>query len=215
MKKLGALLLIVCASVLLGACSPFHGTQTQTLAETNPQVTTVLVQLNPGVTFDAGRFTALVTYLKTTPTAPVTITDARFLDELTETAAQNTYYTLELTLSGVPAQVVTVETKPFTITRTQTVFNPISLLPTWPEFTYGVGINTTRRPSQVSTPHVGRDTDGSYLYLWTTGDPIVFTDIYPNRPLYYLLALAATAVISVLIYLSARYISCKKRQKNI
>ena len=184
----------------------------------------IFVQLNPGVIFDSkllmGDPESLVSRIITNseqikaqdPDAPY-VTAAEFRE--VPTADADDPYALVLTVANYPAQVATLDTKPWTITRTYTIFNPISLLPADDRFTYYTGLVSERRHSSANTTDVSAQDDGTYVYLWSGTDALVVTDVYPNRPLYYLIALGVAAVVGVLIFVSARCFSCKKRRQPL
>lgn len=212
MKKFSAVLVIMLLVVTLSACSTFNDYQTYYLAEESPQTANIVVQFNLGA--DAEKFAELKAAINqiiatTAEDEPLPHITAAEWDSDESTPA------LTLTLANVPDQVITIDTKPFRIVRTQTVFNPISLLPESEDFTYYVGFTATRRHSQVSTEHLEMQADGSYLYVWDNGNDIVFTDNYPNPPLYYILAALATMVMGVAVYFVSRYFYCKKQNKPL
>lgn len=207
--------MIICLAVMLTACSNFRAYQEHHLPENTPQTASVLVQFNvtAGLTpteiteklaaLDADIYRAIEAGTAGSPRLTAHQWE-------TEAAVTSDTLTLTLTLADVPDQVVTIDTKPFYHVRTQTVFNPISLLPASADFTYYVAFTATRRHSQVTTDLVQAQDDGTYLYVWADGRDIVFTDYYANPPLYYLLTIVATAVVGVAVYLISRYFYCKK-----
>lgn len=220
MKKLGAVLVIVWLAVTLTACSTFNDYQEHHLPENTPQTTSVLVQ------FDATAGlapTAIAEKLAELDAALNRVIEAgtdgtpRLTAYQWETAADNPDYTmtLTLTLADVPDQVITVDTKPFYHVRTQTVFNPISLLPETADFTYYLAFTATRRHSRVSTDLTQAQNDGTYLYVWADGRDIIFTDYYANPPLYYLITIAVTVVVGVAVYFISRYFYCKKTRNPL
>ena len=186
-------------AVILSACSTFVDYQTYYLAEET--TTTLVVKFEATAT--AEKFAALKADLNrlidTTPADDPHphITKAEWSDT-DETP------TLTLTLANVPDQVITIDTKPFTIVRTQTVFNPISLLPESADFTYYIGFTATRRHSHATTEQIQAQDDGTYLYIWDNGADIVFTDNYPNPPLYYILVAVTAVIVGVAVYLICR-----------
>lgn len=216
MKKCGAVLCVLMVAVLCCACRTFNDYETVEIANTDPTAV-VFVQLNDGVVFDPSFLPDLKAAILTqseqikaeNPDAPY-VTNAQFGD-----VAVDEPYTLTLTLANFPAQVVTLDTKPWTITRTYTIFNPLSLLPADERFTYYTGLTTDRRHSSANTEHIALQDDGDYAYLWTGTDALVITDVFPNRTLYYLCALGAATVVGVIIFLVSRYISCKKQRQSL
>ncbi len=207
-------------AVLCSACSAFNNYETVELPVDDPTAV-VFVQLNAGVVFDLdylmGTPDSLLSRLITDneqikaehPDAPY-VTAAQFRE--TPVADATEPYALALTIANYPAQVATLNTQPWTITRTYTLFNPLALMPADDHFTYYTGITSERRHSSANATAVSLTEDGEYAYLWTGTDAITITDVFPNRPLYYLLALGVAAVVGVVIFLVARYISCKKRR---
>lgn len=222
MKKLGALLLIICVAVTLSACSAFHDDSTTTYPQDEPMQATVFLQVADIVNFSPALLPEWKTKTLLKNQASVTddpnavkITDITFRDPIEADDPILDTYTVDLTLTNVPATTLQKIVRPFKIDYIQTVFNPITLLPESDNFTYVVGYTATRRHSAVNTDWVATQADGSYVYLWTTTEPIEFHDVYPNRPLYYLLVLVGAAVIGGVVYLISRYNDCKKSQKPL
>lgn len=216
MKKVGAVLCVLVVAILCSACRTFNNDETVELPVDDPTAV-VFVQLNAGVVFDPSLLpdlkAAILTQSEqikaTNPDAPY-VTDAQFSDTTTDEP-----FALTLTITNSPAQVVTLATRPWTITRTYTIFNPLSLLPADARFTYYTGLTTDRRHSSANTNNITPQTDGNYAYLWTGTDALVLTDVFPNRTLYYLCALGAAAAVGVVVFLVARYISCKKSRQPL
>lgn len=219
MKKLGALLLIIGVAVTLSACSAFHDDRTTTYPQDEPMQATVFLQVADIVNFSPALLpewkTKTLLQNQTDDPNAVKITDITFRDSIDADAPVLDTYTVDLTLTNVPATTLQKIVHPFKIDYIQTVFNPISLLPASDDFIYVVGYTATRRHSSVNTDWVATQADGSYVYLWTSTDPIEFHDVYPNRPLYYLLVLVGAAVIGGVVYLISRYNDCKKSQKPL
>ena len=134
---------------------------------------------------------------------PVRITAFQF-DDAADTALSD-LYSVTLTLVNMPASTYEKTTRPFKITTFQTIYNPIALLPASTVFTYVVGYSATRRCSQVNTHWIEQQPNGDYAYYWTTGDRLEFTNVYPNRPLYYLLVLVGAITIGVIVYYVSKY----------
>lgn len=223
MKKFAAGLLLLVVGVVCTACSTFNDYQTVEIANTDPTAV-IFVQLNAGVVFDVNLLmddpNSLLAKIKTQseqikaadPDAPY-VTNAEFRELPTADATDP--YALVLTIANYPVQVATLDTKPWTITRTYTIFNPISLLPADDNFTYYTGLTSERRHSSTNTTLIAQEDDGTYVYLWSSTDAMTVTDVYPNRPLYYIIALGVAAGVGVIIFVIARYLSCKKRRQPL
>ncbi|MCM1404435.1 MAG: hypothetical protein NC133_02975 [Prevotella sp.] len=206
MKKFGALCLVVLVAFTLAACRAFDDDSTQTYPQDDPLTMAVFLQVKHPATFSTdlladwqATVNTLIAQMADDPAA-VKITQAKFR----ETSDEGTY-TVDLTLSNVPATTVQKIVRPFKISVKQTVYNPIALLPASDIFTYVVGYTSERRHSAVNTELVDIQDDGNYVYLWTTTEPLEFTNVYPNRPLYYLLVLLGAGVVGVIVYVVARY----------
>lgn len=211
MKKFGVLLLVVLVAMSLSACSAFYDDTAKEYPADEPlnmavflQVKTVLADTTEAINQWKGEMERLKTEMAndTDPTA-VKIIDFKFRDE-NDSAPEGTY-TVDLTLTNVPATTVQKITRPFKIYVKQTTFNPIALLPESDAFTYVVGYTTERRQSAVNTDWVETQDDGTYVYLWTTGDTIEFTNVYPNRPLYFVLVFVGAIALGAIVYCVARY----------
>lgn len=219
MKRFSALLCVVVVAVMLSACQALHGDTTKEYPAAEPLTMAVFLQLQDKSydVVDALQFWMgdVARLIETTPDdGSPRITAAAWREEYTADSNTDTY-TVDLTLTHVPATTVRRVVRPFKITITQTVFNPIGLLPQDTVFTYIVAYTTTNRHSAVNTDWITTDEDGSYVYFWTTDDNIEFVDHYPNRPLYYVLVLVGAAVVGGVVYLVSRYCDCKKPQKQL
>lgn len=217
MKKFGAIVLIVLVSVLLTACSTFHDDSLETTPLDEPyQATVFLKSENPTATLSTllteweAEINRMITEMAMDNGDTPKITAVKV-----NNIAENNICTVQLTLSNVPPLNIKKSVRPFKIYYTQTIYNPIELLPNSDHFDYIVGLATTRRHSAVNTDWVNAQEDGSYLYLWNTRHPIEFQDVYPNRLLYYVLVVAGAMVIGVIVYLVSRYSDCKKREKTL
>ena len=217
MKKLSALVLICCTAVILSACSVFHNDTTQTYPQDEPYTATVFLKLNDGVIFAPELLTNWKADIERiiTENADSTTTKITAVNCDTTLVANLNAYPVELTLSNVPAATTRKVVRPFKIYYTQTIYNPITLLPANENFTYVIGYNFERRQSKANTDIISQDEDGSYTYLWTTGTMIEVENVYPNRPLYYVLIMAGAIVVGVVVYCIWRYIDCKKRNMSL
>ena len=217
MKKLGALLCVILIALSLSACTAFHDDTTQNYAQNNPLETTVFLQVK---NVFADPATELTNWLKDVRTENNAITDPTAtkivtIEQRDESAIKDTY-TIDLTIQNAPVTTLHKQVRPFKITYTQTIFNPITLLPDSNVFQYIVAYSTQRRHSATNTEHeVTIDEDGNYIYFWTTDADIKFIDDYPNRPLYYVIILGGATIIGIAIYFISRYYDCKKRQKPL
>lgn len=211
MKKFGVLLLVVLVAMSLSACSAFYDETTKDYPADEPLEMAVFLQVKDIANFSAAKLADWNAALQSAITqtahdndpAAVKITAAK-LREINDEALHDTY-TVDLTLTNVPATTVQRTVRPFKIYIKQTTFNPISLLPASDTFTYVVGYTSERRHSAVNTEWVETQDDGTYAYLWTTGDAIEFTNVYPNRPLYYVLVFVGAVALGVVVYCVARY----------
>ena len=220
MKKFSAFLLVVLLAVSLSACQAFHDDRTQEYPQDEPLRVAVFLQVKDIFHFDPAKDLAAwegTMNAQITTTNNATDTDAPRIVEFKfrDTTTTNDTYAVDLTITNVPATVVKKTVRPFKIAYSQTVYNPIALLPPSDTFTYVVGYSAERRHSSSNAEQVGTDDEGNYVYLWTTGDTIEFTDVYPNRPLYYLLVIVGALVIGAAVYLFYRHNDCKKTQKPL
>ncbi len=125
-------------------------------------------------------------------------------------------YPVLVTFANLPAVVVDKKVTPFEIEYTQTLLNPLSLLPGSSDFDYAIMYTFERRHSYVNTEIMTTDEiDSYYAYLWTNTDPIIIKDLYPNRLLPYILILLAAPAYGGVIYLAARYNDCKKAENPL
>ncbi len=217
MKKLSALLCIIWAAVMLTACSAFHDDTTKDYPQDNPLTTTIFLQIkqlpiNSTVDAELTQWSGQVLNPNAAPTdeTATKITDLKFREN-TETEST---YTVDLTINNVPASTMQKTVRPFKITYTQTMFNPISLLPDSETFTYIVAYTTERRHSAANTDNM-TTVNNEYVYFWTTDNTIEFVDVYPNRPLYYLIILGGAFVVGGFILMVSRDYDCKKRKNQL
>ncbi len=217
MKKLSAIFLVALVAVVLSACTAFYDDNLETTPMAEPYQATVFLQSKTGLNImpnliteweaDINRLIAEMA-LEESPTPKITAVEI--------TGATNTdTYTVNLTLSNVPPLNIKKTVRPFKIVYTQTIYNPIELLPNSEYFHYIVGYTTERRHSTVNTEWIEKQEDGSYIYLWNSREPIEFQDVYPNRPLYYLIVIVGGIIIGVIVYFACRYSYCKKQQKTL
>ena len=218
MKKLSAFVLICLTAMVLSACSAFHDESTQTFPLEEPYTATVFLQLNQGVIFTPELLTTwkadverIITANAEETTLPK-ITAVSYDNNIT--AGTNTF-PVELTLSNVPASTSYKVVRPFKIYYTQTIYNPIALLPANANFTYIVGFTFDRRHSWANTEFVSQDENGEYTYLWTSSEVIEIKDVYPNRTLYYVIIVAGALAVGVVVYLIKRYSDCKKQKISL
>lgn len=213
MKKFCALLCLVFVALTLSSCSAFYDDTTKTYPQDDPLEATIFLQVNNIADFSAAKLQAWQGAVNTLITQMAADTDSdapkitafTFRNEIDE-ALYGTY-TVDMTITNVPASTMQRKVRPFKIYYVQTIYNPIALLPESDTFTYVVGYTTERRHSAVNTERVETQDDGNYVYLWTTDDAIEFTDVYPNRPLYYLLVLVGAAVIGTIVYFISRHLA--------
>lgn len=216
MKKLSMILCVLLVAVGLSACSTFHSDTTQNYPQTNPYATTIflrVIAIPDGSTIDAEltRWTGAVLINQPTDEDATKIVSKPVI-----TPAANGVYRVDLTLQNVPDTVLTKTTRPFKIIYHRTVYNPIALLPADdPVFEYYILFGSKRRHSSASTTTPPQYQDNEYTYFWTDATPIEFTDIYPNRPLYFILIGAGALIIGVIVYLISRYYDCKKRKYQL
>ncbi len=215
MKKVCLLLCVFLVTITLSACQAFHDDTTQNHAQDNPLETTVFLQVK-NLSEGSNVADKLISWCREVLT-PNENTDenAPKIIGVNPTAEDNGTYTVQLKIQNVPDTITKKETRPFKITYTQTVFNPIALLPENDTFLYIVGYTSQRRHSQTNTEQIVTSDDGEYIYFWTDSQPIIFVDVYPNRPLYYLMIVVGAAVIGGFVYLVSRYYDCKKQKKQL
>lgn len=217
MKKLSALVLVCLTAVVLSACSTFHGSTTETYPQDEPYTTTVFLQVNQDEMITPDLLVQWKADVERLITANADATEPKItaVDCDTNIAAGVSTFAVELTLANMPAATLKKVVRPFKIYYTQTLYNPIALLPVSDKFTYIVGFTFERRHSDANTDLISQEENGEYTYLWTTGDPIVIKDVYPNRPLYYLLIVVGAVIVGVAVYLISRYIDCKKQKSSL
>ena len=216
MKKFAALFCLVLVSITLSACSVFNDDSIQNYAQDDPLQTTIFLRVN-NLPLNSTVDSELTQWLGMVRTSAAENTDENAVKiisvESRATTNTNDALTIDLTLGNVPDNVLHKHTRPFKITYTQTIFNPISVLPESDVFSYVVSYSAKRRHSSANTDWIETSDDGTYVYLYTTADAIQFTNVYPNRPLYYLFVCLGVGVVGVLVYLISRYYDCKKRKK--
>lgn len=232
MKKFSALLLVILAAVTLSACHAFHDDSIETYTIDDPYEATIFLQIKDLTATSATIDLAWTEWRGATlrhnqaqlsdGTTAVEILDINLREAIDVEASPLETYTVDLTLTNVPATAVHKTVRPFKIYYTQTIFNPLSLLPNSDTFTYFVGFTTSRRHSATNTDLMASQDDGTYAYLWTTDDtatvtPIEFKDTYPNRPLYYVLAFLGAAALGVVVFFMTRLRDndCKKPQETL
>ncbi len=216
MKKLGVLLCVILVAISMSACQTFNDDATENYPQNNPLNTTIFLQIKAiplGSTADL----ELTKWLGAVRSEHEAITDET-ATKITQIEPRSTMenentYAIDLTIQNAPASTLDKHVRPFKMIYTQTVFNPIALLPDSDVFLYIVGYSSERRHSDSNAVQLITDDNGEYVYLWTNGETIEFVDIYPNRPLYYLLTIAGAIVIGVLVFIVSRYNDCKKRKK--
>ena len=216
MKKVCLLLCVFLVTITLSACQAFHDDTTQNHAQDNPLETVVFLQVKNSTT--GLNIADELTNWKSRvliENAAITNENAPKIIDVNPTAEDNGTYTVQLKIQNVPDTTTKKETRPFKITYTQTVFNPIALLPESNTFLYIVGYTSQRRHSQTNTEQIVTSDNGEYIYFWTDSQPIIFVDVYPNRPLYYLIIVVGAAVIGGFVYLVSRYYDCKKQKKQL
>lgn len=232
MKKFSALVCVLLVATLLSACQSFYADTNTELSNPDPLTVAVFLQVNHlplGTTVDEALAAWLGDVNRLIETTPAG--DGPHLTAVTpdEDATATGTITMRLTIANPPAELVKRTTRPFQITLTHQIFNPIRLLPASPVFGYVVGFTTKRRHSAANTNLVTTDEDGQYVYLWTSNDTddatadgladsvetLEFVDVYPNRPLYYLLVLVGAAVLGLIVYLVSRDYDCKNPQKQL
>ena len=214
MKKFTALVFIFLTALMLSACSTFHDDSTQTYPQDEPYTTTVFLKLKDGVMFKPEMLTNWQGDIERIITESADDTTNPKITAYSVSGSAS-LYTVNLTLANVPASTMQKSVRPFKIYYTQTMYNPITLMPANEHFIYMVGYTFERRHSSANTEFINQDEDGNYTYLWTTSDPIEVKDIYPNRPLYYAILVAGALVVGVVVYLVSRYIDCKKRKMSL
>lgn len=221
MKKISAFIFIVLVAISLSACSSFYDDNTQTYPQDEPYTATVFLKVNQEMTFSVDKLTEWKGEVNTLiaqmaldeNSADPKITNVKFQNSFSDDNSDT--FTVELTLTNVPDSTLHKTVRPFKIYYQQTIYNPIKLLPESDTFTYVVGYSSTRRHSSANADLISMQDDGSYYYLWTSSDAIEFNDIYPNRPLYYLIVIAGAVVIGSFVYLISRHNDCKKTQKPL
>ena len=213
MKKFSALVLVVLVAVMLSACTAFYDDELQTTAMSEPYQAVVFLQSKHGVNFQPSLLTEweaeinrLITEMALEDSVAPKITAVKISD----VASEDTY-TVELTLTNVPPLNIQKKVRPFQIYYTQTIYNPIELLPNSEHFNYIVGYTTERRHSFVNTEWIISRTRDLLMKFQL----IQFMDVYPNRPLYYFIIIAGSIVVGLIVYFVSRYSYCKKRQKQL
>ena len=217
MKKFSALVIICLTAVMLSACSAFYDDQTQNYTQDNPYTTTVFLKLKEDVTFAPDLLANWKADVERIITATTGVETAKITAVNCDTKFSTTVsaYPVELTLANVPDTTTRKVVRPFKIYYTQTIYNPIALLPASEHFVYFVGYTFERRHSSANTKLISQDETGDYTYLWTTSEPIQVQNIYPNRPLYYVIIIGIVILVGVAVYGVSRYIDCKKRKMSL
>lgn len=222
MKKFSALLCVILVAISLSACRTFHDDTTTDYPQDNPLKMVVYLSIKnlPTLsTIDAElanwRSEVLTLNAGITDDAAPKITAIAF----GENTAEGTYVA-QLTVANVPNSTLRKQTQPFKIIYTQTIYNPIALLPESNVFAYMVGSSAKLRHSdsnadQVSFVEATQEESSYYVYLWVSNKNLEFTDVYPNRPLYYLLVVLGGVALGAVVYFIARYSYCKKRQNQL
>lgn len=219
MKKLSALLLILLTTVMLSACTAFYDDSTQTYPQEATYQTTVFLQGKNGILITAERLAEWQAQIQTlivgssADTVNPKITAVDCTPDATTDFSEP--FPVNLTLANVPESTARKVVRPFRITYTETLYNPIALLPTSDNFEYVIGYTFERRHSETNADAVTMDEDGNYIYFWTSSDPLQIINVYPNRPLYYLLVVVGAVLIGALIYFINRYSDCKKRKMSV
>lgn len=216
MKKLGALLCIILVAISLSACRTFRDDSTQNYSQSNPFTATVFLQVK-NLPDSSNMADELVIWQGAVNMHNATIPDDQPKITAVEPigAEDNGTYAVALTIQNVPDSTMRKQVSPFKIIYTQTVFNPIVLLPDSAVFGYIVGYSAERRHSAASTTQIVTTDNGEYIYLWTTPETIQFVDVYPNRPLYYLFVVLGATAFGVVVYFVSRYYDCKKQKKPL
>ena len=215
MKKLCVLLCVFLVAITMSACQAFHDETTQNHAQDNPLETVVFLRVK-NLPEGSDIASALQDWEAAVRIKNDAITDenaTKILGTAIRGAVEEGTYTFDVTIQNVPDSTLQKVTQPFRITYTQTVYNPIALLPESDVFLYIIGYTSERRHSEANTDQITTGEDGNYIYFWTNGETIRFVDVYPNRPLYYLIIVAGAIAIGVVVYLVSRYCDCKKRKK--
>ena len=216
MKKFSAVVCVILVAISLSACRTFYDTTTENYPQENPLETTIFLQFK---NLGADPVAELSNWLNIVRTENEAITDETAVKiisiEPRDDGTLTDTYTFDLKLQNVPDSTLRKQVRPFKITYTQTIFNPITLLPDSDVFTYIVAYNATKRHSAANAKQIMIDEDGNYVYLWTTNTEIQFVDVYPNRPLYYLFIVIGAAILGTVVYLVSRYYDCKKRKNQL
>ena len=199
---------------MMSACSAFYNDTTQTYPQDNPYTATIFLQIqNLPIGSDAA--TELAKWKSATLTLNATFGENQpHITDITYTSATADVYQADLTISNVPDSTLTKTVRPFQIIYTQTIYNPLALLPNSTVFEYNILFSSERRHSSATTLETNF-ADNEYVYYWTDATPIQFTDVYPNRPLYCVLIILGAAVIGVIVFLVSRYIDCKKHKNQL
>ena len=228
MKKIVSFLFIFAVAVLFAGCTTFNNFTETLYPESEPYKVTILVGFNDGIPSDEVAFQSLTAPLlaplqtaKTNATpiftqGEIKIFVADFEFETTKADTEKNVIPLSLELTGVPDIHVTTKTDLFRKKDTITYFNPIIILSPDDNFTYMVTFPRARRASDSNAMPVSEllglnyermltdDGKAVYVYRWITDDDMVFTDYRPNYPIYYIIAIAITAVVGTAVYFVAR-----------
>ena len=197
----------------------FNDESTEFYAQANPYETLIFLYPKKDVGFtvqnltdwqaDMERLITLTAGQTDTPKVVDIDCDLTFLENEAVQA-----YPVLITFANLPEVTVDKKVSPFKIEYTQTVFNPLLLLPTSEDFSYGITYMFERRHSSSNAALISEDENtGSVIYMWTSTDTIIIKDLYPNRLLPYVLILLAAPTLGIITYLVCRYSDCKKAQE--
>ena len=215
MKKIAALLCVILVAFSMSACRTFNDDKTQNYPQDNPLENTLFLQIKqiPTESTVGDELTKWRSKILTAiaDESATKIVDVKFR---TESEISGTY-TVDLIINNVPDSTVQKTIRPFKITYTQKIYNPIAILPNSDVFTYVVAYESTKKHSASNADEITKTNENGYVYFWSTGTVIEFIDIYPNRPLYYLIIVVGATIIGVLVYLISRYSDCKKHKKQL
>ena len=217
MKKLGVFLCVILVAISMSACRAFHDDTTENYPQDNPLETTIFLQIK-NLPTGSNVATELATWQSAVNVHNASKTDdeTKIVDiKLRDNTEDAETYPVDLKINHVPASTLRKQVYPFKIIYTQTIYNPIALLPNSDVFTYLVGYETERRHSDSNTDQLVTNDDGTYVYLWTSAESIQFIDVYPNRPLYYLIIVTAAFALGTFVWIISRYNDCKKRKKML
>lgn len=125
-------------------------------------------------------------------------------------------YPILITFENLPEVNVNKKVNPLIIEYTQTIFNPLSLLPESTDFDYAIMYTFERHHSYANTELITQDdTSSYYTYTWQTTEPIIVKNLYGNRLLPYILILLAAPAVGLACYFGSRYCDCKKNKNTL